>query len=144
MNLRFLCLLLILLTEATSAGFPQSRANFAWWNSPVRADLKLTEEQSEKIREVVRSYRNRLLDARNSVQKAEGDLEDILNDDHVDAAAAKQIVDRLSGARANASRVSTQMALDLRSVLTMEQWRILVRKHAEIQRSKPPDTQVTP
>ena len=144
MSFKTTCLTLLLLLGATSTVFSQSRANFPWWNNPIRADLKLSDEQSAKIRQVVRSYRSRLLDARNNVQKAEGDLEDLLNDDRLEPTAAKQVIDKIAGARANASRVSTEMALELRGVLTMDQWRILVRKHAELMRTKPQDTQVTP
>jgi Spy/CpxP family protein refolding chaperone len=144
MTLRQVCFALLLLAGTASQSFAQGRANFAWWNSPVRADLNLTDEQSAKVREIVRSYRSRLLDARNNVQKADGDLEDLLNDEHIDINASKPLIERMATARANSSRVFTQMSLELRAILTLDQWRILVRKYAEIQRNKPADTQVTP
>lgn len=141
--LLFVPLLLLGLSFSSSA--QTGRVGFAWWNSPIRADLKLNHEQDEKIRQIVRSYRNRLLDARNNVQKADGDLEDILNDDTVDLVAAKPIIDRVAGARANAARVSLQLSIELRAVLTLDQWRTLVRKYAEMQKNKnPSETQVTP
>jgi Spy/CpxP family protein refolding chaperone len=118
---------------------------FPWWNSPLRADLNLSQAQDQKIRQIVRSYRNRLLDARNNVQKANGELEDLLNDETVDASAAKPVIDRVASARANAARVSLELSLELRSVLTLDQWRTLVRKYAEMHKRKnPSETQVTP
>jgi Spy/CpxP family protein refolding chaperone len=135
----------LLLLSASVTSFAQTRSGFAWWNSPIRADLNLSREQDEKIRQVVRSYRNRLLDARNSVQKADGDLEDLLNDETVDVAAAKPVIDSIANARANAARVSLQLSIELRAVLTLDQWRTLVRKYGEMQKNKnPSETQVTP
>jgi Spy/CpxP family protein refolding chaperone len=135
----------LLLGAVLPSGAQTGRVGFAWWNSPIRADLNLSHAQDEKIRKIVRSYRNRLLDARNNVQKANGDLEDLLNDETLDAAAAKPIIDRVASARANAARVSLELSIELRSVLTLDQWRTLVRKYAEMQKGKnPSDTQVTP
>jgi Spy/CpxP family protein refolding chaperone len=122
----------------------QNRANFPWWNSPVVGDLGLNATQSQKIRQVVRSYRDRLLDARNSVQKAEGALEDLMNEAEVDPEAAKPVIERVSAARANSSRVLLEMSVQLRSVLTLDQWRQLVRRWDEVQRKKATDTQVPP
>jgi len=122
----------------------QNRANFPWWNSPVVGDLGLNAAQSQKIRQVVRSYRDRLLDARNAVQKAEGALEDLMNEPEVDPEAAKPVIERVSAARANSSRVLLEMSVQLRSVLTLDQWRQLVRRWDEVQRKKATDTQVPP
>ena len=133
-----------LLFAAVSVAAAQNRANFPWWNSPVRADIGLSAEQNQKIQRIVRSYRNRLLDARNEVQKAEGELEDALNDPEVNAQAAQAVVERVATARANSSRVFLDMSVQLRSVLTLDQWRQLVRRWDEVQRKRPPDTQAPP
>lgn len=122
----------------------QNRANFPWWNSPVRADLGLSSAQDQKIRQIVRSYRDRLLDARGATQKAEGELEDLLNDNDVSTEAAKPIIDKVAAARANSVRVFLDMSVQLRGVLTLDQWRILVRRWDEISRKRPVDTQVPP
>ena len=122
----------------------QNRANFPWWNSPLTADIGLTSDQSQRIHQIVRSYRNRLLDARNNAQKAEGDLEDLLNDPAVSPDQAKPIIDRVAEARANSSRVFLEMSVRLRQILTLDQWRQLVRRWDEMQRKKLSDTQVPP
>ncbi len=126
--------------------FAQNRANFPWWNSPVIDDpqLGLTTVQKQRIRQIVRSYRSRLLDARNNANKAQGDLEDMLNDQDVSPQAAQTVIERSAEARASASRVFLEMSFQLRSVLTLDQWRQLVRRWDEIQRKKPSDTQVPP
>ena len=136
--------ILVLALLAAVSGVAQNRANFPWWNSPVVQDLGLNAAQSQKIRQVVRSYRDRLLDARNAVQKAEGALEDLMNEPEVDPEAAKPVIERVSAARANSSRVLLEMSLQLRSVLTLDQWRQLVRRWDEVRRKKATDIQVPP
>jgi Spy/CpxP family protein refolding chaperone len=135
---------LLLCLIGSVAVYGQNRANFPWWNSPVVSDLGLSPEQTQKIREIVRSHRGRLLDSRNAVQKAEGDLEDLLNNPEVNPDQARPIIERLAAARANSTRVFLEMSVQLRSVLTLDQWRILVRRWDEVQRKKPSDTQVAP
>ncbi len=143
MRSRAICVF-VLAALAAASGMAQNRANFPWWNSPVVGDLGLNAAQSQKIRQVVRSYRDRLLDARNAVQKAEGALEDLMNEPEVDPEAAKPVIERVSVARANSSRVLLEMSVQLRSVLTLDQWRQLVRRWDEVQRKKATDTQVPP
>jgi Spy/CpxP family protein refolding chaperone len=143
MILNYIRILLLCLMGLVAA-YGQNRANFPWWNSPVVGDMGLNPAQTQKIREIVRSYRSRLLDSRNAVQKAEGDLEDLLNDPEVNADQARPVIERLAAARANSTRVFLEMSVQLRSVLTLDQWRILVRRWDEVQRKKPNDTQVAP
>lgn len=122
----------------------QNVTNLQWWNSPVRNDLGLNQEQTLKIREIVRTFRSRLLDARNSANKAEGELEDVFNDADVNGKQATQAINKLSAARAESSRVFLEMSVQLRSVLTLDQWRMLVRRSDEVRQRRSADTQVPP
>ena len=116
-----------------------------WWTSPVVNDLGLNEEQKQKIRQIVRTYRGRLFDARNTASKAEADLQDILNEPTINVTSARPAVERLAEARAETTRVFTQMSVELRSVLTLDQWRELVKRWAEVQKTKRNrDTEVGP
>jgi len=135
---------LFVLLLAGGLAAAQNRANVPWWNSPVVSDLGLSPAQQQHIRQIVRSYRSRLLDARNNVQKAEGDLEDLLNDPEMTPQAAQPIIDRVAAARAESSRVYLEMSVHLRGVLSLDQWRQLVRRWDEVQRKRPADTQVPP
>ena len=122
----------------------QNAANLPWWNSPVVNDLGLTTEQTQKIRQIVRAHRSQLLDARNIANKANGDLDDIFNDPQVDPKQAQKTIDRVAAARAESTRVFLEMSVQLRSVLTMDQWRALRRRWDEIRRKRAIDTQVPP
>ena len=117
-----------LLLTVTAVFAQPPRGFFAWWDSPIARDLNLKEEQNQQIREVARSYRNKLIDQRSTMDKAEGDLEDIFNDDKIDQRKANDAVERLAGARAGMSRTMSQMSLKLRGILTVDQWRELQKR----------------
>jgi Spy/CpxP family protein refolding chaperone len=131
---------------ATVLSFAQNRANFPWWNSTVvdDRDLNISPVQKQRIHQIVRAHRGRLLDARNAVHKAEGNLEDLLNEPAITSEMAKPIIEKLSEARANSSRVFLEMSIQLRGVLTLEQWRLLVSRWDEMKRKKLVGTQVPP
>ncbi len=122
----------------------QNRAGFPWWNSPVTREIGLSAEQNQKIHQIVRSYRDRLLDARNNVLKANGDLEDILNGPEVDPAKAQATIERVAAARAASTRAILEMSVRLRAVLTLDQWRQLVKRWDEVQHRKLSNTQAAP
>ncbi len=136
-------LLLLLASALLLPG--QNTTNIPWWTSPVVDNLGLTLQQKEQIRVIVRSYRDRLFDARNRANKAEAELQDYLNSTSIDSHSARPAIDRLASARAETTRVFTQMSVDLRGVLTLEQWRELVRRWADVQKTKRKrDTDLSP
>jgi Spy/CpxP family protein refolding chaperone len=132
---------LLLTVVAASA---QNRANFPWWNSPIVEDLGLTAAQKQKIHQIVRAYRDRLFDARNAHQKAQAELDDMLNDPDVNLETIKPVVDKVATTQANASRLFLEMSVQIRGVLTLDQWRILVRRWDEFQKKRPSETQTPP
>ena len=140
---RRICLLCLASVLSVSA-FGQNRANFPWWNSPVAEDLNLSQGQKQKIHQIVRSYRERLLDARNAHQKAVLNLEDVLNEPDVNLETAQPVIDRVTATQANASKVFLQMSTEIRGILTLDQWRQLVKRWDEVQKKRPNDTQVPP
>src|ERR1700722_6829846 len=111
--------------------FAQNRAQFPWWNSPVASDIGLSQGQTQRIRQIVHSYRDRLFDARNETQKAEAALDELMNDNGMSAEAAKPIISRVAQARANSARVFLEMSTRIREVLTFQQWRQLVQRWDE-------------
>jgi Spy/CpxP family protein refolding chaperone len=123
---KFVLAMAMTLTAALAQ--PSPRGFFAWWDSPIAGDLNLKEEQHQQIREVVRSYRNKLIDQRSAMDKAEGDLEDVFNDEKIDQRRANDAVERLANARAEMSRTVSQMSLKLRTILNADQWHELQRR----------------
>ena len=108
--------------------FGQALEDFAWWDSPIAQNLNLTPEQQKQIRGTVREFRDRLIEQRAGVQKAEAGFMDFLNDDQVNEARAKEAIDKLIVARGDLMRSVSQMSLRLRAVLTPQQWQELQRR----------------
>lgn len=136
----------VLLAATALQSLAQNTASLPWWTSPVVNDIGLSHEQTQKIRQVVRSYRDRLFDSRNAARKAEADLQDVMNDSTVTLAAAQPAIERLAAARANTTRLFTAMSIEIRAVLTQAQWQTLVKRWDEVQRTKHPnrDTEFVP
>jgi len=100
-----------------------------WWDNPIMDGLNLNDAQRKQIQTTVREFRNRLVDARAAVNKAEGDLDDVFNNDgNVDQRRANEAIDHLAASRADLTRVVSQMTLRLRGVLTTQQWQELQRR----------------
>ncbi|MBI3681975.1 MAG: periplasmic heavy metal sensor [Acidobacteria bacterium] len=110
-----------------------TRDFFPWWETPVVRDLNLNEEQTRQIQSTVREYRDRLVDLRGAVEKAENQLSDLMNEDHPDEKRLNAAIDRLVSARGELTRAFTQMGFKLRIVLTQQQWRELQKR-----RPRPP------
>jgi len=103
-------------------------AFFPWWDSPIVRDLNLSEDQQQQIRARVSEFRDRLIEQRANVEKVEGSLQDLMNEDSVDEAKVTEAIDRLVAARGNLMRTFSQMGLKLRQVLTTEQWQELQKR----------------
>ena len=104
---------------------------FPWWDSPIVNGLDLTDAQRTQIRTVIGEYRGRMMEVRGAVQKAEGDLEAVFNDDTVDQRRGSEAIDRLTKARADMTKSVSEMSLRMRAVLTTQQWQELQRRQRE-------------
>lgn len=93
-----------------------------WWEGKVAQDLNLTEAQQKQIATIRKDYAGKVFDLREVVNKAEGDLEIIFDESPVDQHKANEAIERLSAARADLFRATSQFELKLRTVLTAEQW----------------------
>ena len=134
MTLTMTLVVALLIPSALSAQGPRPGPAWwesAWWNSPLVRNLNLSESQTKDIRITVREYRGRLLDLREAVQRADGDLEALLTTTPVDQRKATEAIDRLASARADLTRALSQMTLRLRGTLTNEQWQELHQRASE-------------
>jgi Spy/CpxP family protein refolding chaperone len=119
---------------AASALWAQpNRDFFPWWEMPVARDLNLSEDQMRQINATVRDYRDRLIDLRGGVEKAENQLSDLINEENPDEKRVNAAIERLITARGELTRAFTQMGFKLRMVLTPRQWGDLQRR-----RPRPP------
>lgn len=106
---------------------PPALTQYDWWTRAVtRNSLNLSDAQLKQVNEISQAYYATLKDLRDSVSKAESNLNEIYNQDKIDELKASVAVDQYVNARTNLTRVLSQMSLKMRTVLTPEQWQQLV------------------
>ncbi len=108
-----------------------ARPFFPWWESRFADDVDLDEQQRRRIREIQRQYRDKMIDQRAALEKAEARLEDLFAAREIDESAARAAVDELIAARSAITRSLTEMSIELRRLLTLEQWQELQEKRME-------------
>ena len=124
-----LCLMLILggvLFAQAPPGY------FNWWDSPIANDLNLSEDQKKQIRSIVQEYRDRLIDQRAALQKAELQFGDLFAEASPNPVRADQVIEQLVAARSDLTRTMSQMTLRLRAVLTPEQFQELQKRRLRL------------
>jgi Spy/CpxP family protein refolding chaperone len=103
----------------------------AWWDQPIVQDLGLSEEQNKKIRAIVAESRDRLIQLRSAADKAEAELQQIMNEEKVDFHRGQDVIERVVATRADMMRAVAQMSLKLRTILSIEQWRMLQSRESQ-------------
>ncbi len=126
----FIAGIILALPAALSAQGARS-GFFPWWDSPLVSGLDLTDAQRTEIRSVIRDYRGKMMEVRGAVQKAEGDLDAVFNEDSVDQRRGSEAIDRLTRAKADMTKSVSEMSLRMRAVLTTQQWQELQRRQRE-------------
>lgn len=97
-----------------------------WWqNSETAKKLQLTEGQINQLDQSFLDHRMKLIDYGAAMEKQDLQLQSLLDADVPDEAQINAQVDRVLAARGKLEREFTMMNLDLRKVLSVEQWRQL-------------------
>ena len=95
-----------------------------WWNNPKMVDeLKLTDEQRKSMDAIFYKHREKLVDLRGTVQKAELEMEPLMRDDQPNEAKILAQIDKVAQARAELEKANARFLMDLRNKLTPEQWK---------------------
>ena len=103
-----------------------------FWNNPAMVDkLKLTDEQRKGMDQVLEQNRSRLIDLRGNLQKAEGALEPLMQDDQPNESRILEQIDQVAQARAELEKANARFLLAIRAKLTPEQWKSLQAARAE-------------
>jgi Spy/CpxP family protein refolding chaperone len=97
-----------------------------WWNNPKIAErLKLTEEQRKAFDGILLEHREKLIDLRASLEKAELTLEPLMGEDQPNEARILAQIDKVAQARAELEKANARFLLAIRAKLTPEQWKQL-------------------
>ena len=95
-----------------------------WWNNPkVVERLKLTEAQRKAFDGILLDHREKLVDLRGSLEKAELSMEPLMGDDQPNEAKILAQIDKVAQARAELEKANARFLLAIRAKLTPEQWK---------------------
>ena len=126
----FLAIVLAAFGASAFAQLPPGK----WWRKPeIVASLELTADQQDRIDGIFRSYANDLIDARGAVEKENIALRGELDQPQLNRAKIQQIAVRLNDARGHLFQRELAMLVDMRGVLSDQQWN---RMRAEIDQLK--------
>ena len=93
-----------------------------WWNNPKLVErLKLTEAQRKAFDGILFEHREKLIDLRGNVEKAELELEPLMSADPANEAKILAQIDKVAQARADLEKANARFLLAIGAKLTPEQ-----------------------
>jgi Spy/CpxP family protein refolding chaperone len=105
-----------------------------WWNNPATVEkLKLTDEQRKAMDGILQAHREKLIDLRATLQKAELELEPMIQDDQPNETKILAQIDKVAQARAELEKANARFLLALREKLTPDQRKLLQTERANHQ-----------
>jgi len=102
-----------------------------FWNNPAMIEkLKLTDAQRKAMDGILLQHREKLVDLRGNVEKAELEMEPMMKDDQPNEARILAQIDKVAQARAELEKANARFLLALRGQLTPEQWKLMQAERA--------------
>ncbi|MGA7256080.1 MAG: periplasmic heavy metal sensor [Terracidiphilus sp.] len=97
-----------------------------WWNNPKAIErLKLTDDQRKEMDQILLEHREKLIDMRGAVEKAELAMEPLVGADQPNEQAILAQIDKIAQARAELEKANARFLLAIRAKLTPEQFKEL-------------------
>jgi periplasmic protein CpxP/Spy len=97
-----------------------------WWNNPkVIERLKLTDDQRKQMDQILLEHREKLIDMRADVEKAELAMEPLVGADQPNEQAILAQIDKIAQARAELEKANARFLLAIRAKLTPDQFKEL-------------------
>jgi Spy/CpxP family protein refolding chaperone len=105
-------------------GFGSEGGRRGWWNNPRMAErLKLTDDQRKQMDAIMLAHREKLIDLRANLEKAELAMQQLMSADTLNDAAITAQIDKVVQARSDLERTNSRFLLAIREKLTTEQWK---------------------
>lgn len=99
-------------------------AGKGWWNnSAVIERLKITDDQRKAMDATLLQHREKLIDLRANLDKAELAMQPLMGADTPNDAAIIAQIDKVVQARADLERANARFLLAIRDKLTVDQWK---------------------
>src|SRR5665213_1262045 len=104
--------------------FGAAGGNKGWWNNPgIIERLKLTDDQRKGMDAILLQHREKLIDLRADLEKAELAMQPMMGADTPNDAAITAQIDKVVQARADLERANARFLLAIRDKLTSDQWK---------------------
>ncbi|MBS1801977.1 MAG: Spy/CpxP family protein refolding chaperone [Acidobacteria bacterium] len=95
-----------------------------WWNNPkIIERLKLTEDQRKAMDDIFQKHREKLVDLRGNLEKAEIEMDPLVKADQPNETAVMSQIDKVAQARAELEKANARFLFALRAKLSPEQWK---------------------
>lgn len=95
-----------------------------WWNNPrIVEKLKLTDEQRKAMDGIFQNHREKLIDLRANLEKAEVAMEPLVKADQPNESAVMAQIDKVAQARAELEKANARFLFALRAKLSPDQWK---------------------
>ena len=108
-----------------------------WWENPrVVSHIGLSDEQQAQIREIVFAYARRMIDLKADVDKAGLDLANTVDQQEFDPEPVRAAYAVFQTARHKLENERFEMLLEVRQVLSYEQWRKIEEATQRIQQNR--------
>ena len=99
-------------------------AEKGWWNSPRMVErLKLTDAQRKSMDDIMMAHREKLIDLRANLEKAELAMQPLMSADTPNESATMAQIDKVVQARGDLERANARFLLEIREKLTPDQWK---------------------
>jgi len=103
-----------------------------WWNEPAMIEkLKLTDDQRKAMDQILLEHREKLIDMRAALDKAELAMEPLMQDDQPNESQILAQIDKVAQARAELEKANARFLLAIRAKLSPDQWKDLKAARAE-------------
>ena len=104
-----------------------------WWEHPrIQEKLKLDDAQIQQLNDIFYQYRKELVDLRSSVEKSQLELEQAMDQENWNENEILRLARQVQEAKNKVELKQLEMALEMRKVLTTEQWKQLQAIRREV------------
>jgi Spy/CpxP family protein refolding chaperone len=104
--------------------FGAMSAQKGWWNNPRMVErLKLTDAQRKSMDDIMMAHREKLIDLKANLEKAELAMQPLMSADEPNDAATIAQIDKVVAARGELERANARFLLAIREKLTPDQWK---------------------
>jgi periplasmic protein CpxP/Spy len=102
-----------------------------WWkDSQIVQTIGLSDQQAQQIEKTFQDHRVQLVDLHANLEKAELQMEPMMESDQPNEAQVNAQIDKVAQARAALEKSNAQMLFAVRRVLTPDQWKKLQAQRA--------------